>query len=63
MTVYLSVVSFSEVLIAIYLELTDIPLSPSTTNLPFWLPSQLLVTVRSYPSVISIKTDRLLCLF
>ena len=60
MTVYLSVVSFSEVLIAIYLELTDIPLSPSTTNLPFWLPSQFLVTVRSYLSVISIKTNHLL---
>ena len=64
MTVSLSVVSFPKVLIAnIYLALTVISLTPSSTNLSFWLPSQFLVTVCSYPSVISIKTDHLLCLF
>ena len=45
MTVSLSVVSFPKVLIAIYLALTVIPLSSSTTNLPFWLPSQFFVTI------------------
>ena len=45
MTVSLPVVSLPKVLIAIYLALTVIPLSPSTTNLPFWLPSQFFVTI------------------
>ena len=47
MTVSLSVVSLPKVLIAnIYLALTVIPLTPSSTNLSFWLPSQFLVTFR-----------------
>ena len=47
MTVSLSVVSFPKVLIAnIYLALTVIPLTPSSTNLSFWLPSQYFVTFR-----------------
>ena len=46
MTVSLSVVSFPKVLIAnIYLALTVIPLSPSSTNLSSWLPSQFFVTI------------------
>ena len=46
MTVSLSVVSFPKVRIAnIYLALTVIPLSPSSTNLSFWLPSQFFVTI------------------
>ena len=64
MTVSLSVVSFPKVLIAnIYLALTVISLTPSSTNLSFRLPSQFFVTIRSYPSVTSSKTDHLLCLF
>ena len=47
MTVSLSVVSFPKVLIAnIYLALTVILLTPSSTNLSFWLPSQFFVTIR-----------------
>ena len=47
MTVSLSVVSFPKVLIAIiYLALTVIPMTPSSTNLSFWLPSQFFVTIR-----------------
>ena len=47
MTVSLSVVSFPKVRIAnIYLALTVIPLTPSSTNLSFWLPSQFFVTIR-----------------
>ena len=47
MTVSLSVVSFPKVLIAnIYLALTVIPLTSSSTNLSFWLPSQFFVTIR-----------------
>ena len=64
MTVSLPVIPFSKVLIAyIHLALTVISLTPSSTNLSFWLPSQLFVTVRSYPSVTSLETDHLLCLF
>ena len=49
MTVYLSVVSFSEVLIAIYLALTVTPMAPSSTNWSFWLPSQFFATFRFMP--------------
>ena len=47
MTVYLSVVSLPKVIIAnVYLALTVIPMTPSSTNLSFWLPSQFFVTFR-----------------
>ena len=46
MTVSLPVVSLPKVLIAnIFIALTVIPLTPSYTNLSFWLPSQSSVTV------------------
>ena len=64
MTVSLPVVPFSKVLITnFHLALTVISLTPSSTTLSFWLPSQFFVTIRSYPSVTSLKTDHLLCLF
>ena len=47
MTVSLSVVTFPKVLITyIHLALTVISLTPSSTNLSFWLPSQFFVTIR-----------------
>ena len=47
MTVSLPVVSFPKVLIAnIYLVLTVISMTPSSTNPSFWLPSQFFVTFR-----------------
>ena len=47
MTVSLPVVSFLKVLIAnIYLVSTVIHMTPSFTNLSFWLPSQFFVTIQ-----------------
>ena len=46
MTVSLPVVSLPKVLIAnIFIALTVIPMTPSSTNLSFWLPSQFFVTI------------------
>ena len=57
MTVSLSVVPFPKVLIAnIYLALTVISLTPSPTNLSFWLPSQFLC-YHSFVSVRHLLTD------
>ena len=48
MTVSLPVVSFLKVLIAnIYLVSTVIHMTPSFTNLSFWLPTQFFVTIQS----------------
>ena len=58
MTVSLSVVSLPKVLIAnVYLALTVIPMTPSSTNLSFWLPSQFFVTFR-FMSVRHLLKDR-----
>ena len=47
MTVSLPVVSLPKILIAnIFIALTVIPLTPSSTNLSFWLPSQFFVIFR-----------------
>ena len=45
-TVSLPVISFPKVLVAIYLVSTVIRMTPSFTNLSFWLPSQLFVTIQ-----------------
>ena len=47
MTVSIPVVSSPKVLVAnIYLVPTVIPMTPSSTNLSFWLPTQFFVTVQ-----------------
>ena len=47
MTVSIPVVSTPKVLVAnFYLVPTVIPMTPSSTNLSFWLPSQFFVTFR-----------------
>ena len=47
MTVSLPVVSFLKVLVAnIYLVSTVIPMTPPSTDLSFWLPSQFFVTIQ-----------------
>ena len=47
MTVSLPVVSFLKVLVAnIYLDPTVIPMTPLSTDLSFWLPTQSFVTIQ-----------------
>ena len=47
MTVYLPVVSLLKVLITKnFIALTVVPMTPSSTNLSFWLPSQFFVTIQ-----------------